>query len=94
MTNTPVTTAAISVYLPADKWKFYNPKYNSYYTFAVWNKGIPNPTDPLPVKEKTDKYKTIYVIMSGSYFAGKQPFYQSNDDVMLIQEKYYIYIIK
>ncbi len=93
MTNTPVTTAAISVYLPADKWKFYNPKYNSYYTFAVWNKGIPNPTDPLPVKEKTDKYKTIYVIMSGSYFAGKQPFYQSNDDVMLIQEKYYIYKI-
>lgn len=92
ISNSPITTSAISIYLPENKWKFYYEKYNSFYTYAIWNKVAPNPTDPLPITDLTAKYGTIYVLMSGNcYYTDIKPVYSSKNNVMMAQEKYYIY---
>ena len=92
MSNSPITTSSVSVYLPSDKWKFFYHKYNDFYTYTIWNKVAPNPTDPLPIGEMLKKYKTIYVLMSGNcYYTDIAPIYTSKNNVMMAQEKYYIY---
>ena len=92
MSNSPITTSSVSVYLQKNKWKFFYHKYNDFYTYAIWNKVAPNPTDPLPIQEMLKKYGTIYVIMSGNcYYTDIKPIYASKNNVMMAQEKYYIY---
>lgn len=92
ISNSPITTSSVSIYLPSDKWKFFYHKYNDFYTYTIWNKVAPNPTDPLPLDEMLKKYETIYVLMSGNcYYTDIKPIYTSKNNVMMAQEKYYIY---
>lgn len=96
VSNYPLTTVSISVYLPQNKgkWKFYYPAYKDYYTFTHWNKTINPSFTPLPLADYLKDKKEIYVLLSaGSVYEDLKPLYSSTDKVCNNQEKFKIYKI-
>ncbi len=91
LSNFPLTTVSVSIYLPKDKWKFFYPGYQNYYTFADFKKISPS-TVPLALTEYLKQRNDIYVIMSaGTFYDDIKPVYISSDKVFMQQEKYAIY---
>ena len=94
VSNYPLTTVAISAYLPQNKgkWRFFYQGYNDYYTFSKWDKNISPSFAPVPLAEYLKHRKDIYVIMSaGSFYDDIIPIYASSDKVFNNQEKFSIY---
>ena len=91
VSNYPITTTSISAYLPKNI-KFYYDGYEDFYTFTEWNKTFPDISTPVPINKILKKYKTIYIILSaGNYFEDLKPIYASKNNVITLQEKFYIY---
>lgn len=92
LSNYPITTTPVSVYLPKDKWKFYYAQYNDFYTYTIWNKPIPLSFTPVPLMQELSKHETVYVIMSaGAFYEDVKPIYSSRANVLTNQERYNIY---
>lgn len=92
VTNYPITTVSISVYLPKNKWKFYYDGYNDFYTYAAWNKVSMNSQAPVNIIKHLQQHKLIYIILSaGSFYQDLKPVYESNSTVFTNQEKFRIY---
>lgn len=91
VSNYPITTTSINAYLPKNI-KFYYDGYEDFYTFTEWNKTFPDISTPVPINKILKKYKTIYIILSaGNYFEDLKPIYASKNNVITLQEKFYIY---
>lgn len=90
LSNYPVRTSSVSVYLPKDKWKFYYDSYEDFYTYTIWNKPILPSSASLDLVHYIKKYGEIYVIMSnGSFYEDVEPIYKSIDTALT--DKVYIY---
>lgn len=95
VSNYPVTTVAVSAYLPRNKWRFYYDGYKDFYTYTLWNRVLPPSYTPVHLLEHLKNHKTVYVILSaGSLYEDIEPVYSSDVRVFTNQEKFRIYKIK
>ena len=95
VSNFPLSTTAVSAYLPKDRWKIYYDGYKNFYTYTIWNKPIAHPSEPIPLFEMLKQHKTVYAILStGAFYTDIQPVYESNKTVLRDQEKFRIYKIE
>ncbi len=92
VSNFPLSTTAVSAYLPKDKWKLYYDGYKNFYTYTIWNRPISHPSVPVPLSELLKQHKNVYVILStGAFYTDVKPVFESNKTVLRDQEKFRIY---
>ena len=92
ISNFPLSTTAVSAYLPKDKWKIFYDGYNNFYTFTLWNKNISHPSVPIDLEKFIKREKVVYAILStGAFYTDANPVFQSDKNVIRNQERFLIY---